>query len=63
MIKHFLIQAFEERVKTAQKDGTILMLHNLDPEYVSGEVEVILIYDGSFIVLLFVVNYIISPVY
>lgn len=37
--KWFRPSPFEDRVEIAQKDGTILMLHNLDPEYVSGEVE------------------------
>ncbi|XP_074329050.1 protein ANTI-SILENCING 1-like [Apium graveolens] len=37
--KWFRQSPFEDRVEIAQKDGTILMLHNLDPEYVSGEVE------------------------
>lgn len=37
--KWFRQSPFEDRVEIARKDGTILMLHNLDPEYVSGEVE------------------------
>lgn len=57
-MKPLLIQPFEDRVEIAQKDGTILMLHNLDPEYVSEEVEVIAI--CSFYSSLFVVNYNIS---
>ncbi|XP_017231637.1 protein ANTI-SILENCING 1 isoform X2 [Daucus carota subsp. sativus] len=40
--KWFRQTPFEDRFKTAQKDGTTLMLHNLDPEYVSGEVEEII---------------------
>lgn len=34
-------QPFEERMQTACKEGTLVLLRNLDPTYVSTEVEVI----------------------
>jgi hypothetical protein len=49
---NFLIhhQPWEERMKTANEQGTLVLLQNLDPVYTSAEVEVLLILELWFFI-------------
>jgi hypothetical protein len=48
---NFLIhrQPWEERMKTANEQGALVLLQNLDPVYTSAEVEVLLILELWFL--------------
>lgn len=39
----FFIQPLEERLQNEHEKGTLILLQNLDPEYTSGEVQVMII--------------------
>ena len=39
------LQPWEDRMKTANEQGTLVLLQNLDPTYTSAEVEVLLILE------------------
>lgn len=49
------LQPWEDRMKTANEQGTLVLLQNLDPTYTSAEVEVLLILELWLFIYLFIV--------
>lgn len=48
------LQPWEDRMKTANEQGTLVLLQNLDPTYTSAEVEVLLILELWLFIYLFI---------